>query len=65
MERQKKYEQELEEMRQRLEKRPLLFERVPGSSAKPSAQASNIDALRNAGLTEDEIHKLNQHSERS
>ena len=60
-ERQRKYDRELEEMRQRVENRPLLLERVPGASAgRHTAQATT---MTKAGLTEEEIQKLNHNLE--
>ena len=58
-EQQEKYQQELEEMRQRLEGRPLLMERVSLDSARRSAEAKYTAALKKAGLSDDEIRGLN------
>lgn len=60
-ERQRKYDRELEEMRQRVENRLLLLERVPGASAgRHSAQATT---MTKAGRTEEEIQELNHNLE--
>ena len=57
-EQQEKYQQELEEMRRRLEGRPLLMERVSLDGARSSAEAKYTAALKKAGLSDDEIRGL-------
>ncbi|XP_071835148.1 uncharacterized protein [Apostichopus japonicus] len=50
--RQKEYERELQEMMERIESRPLLFERESQHNAQKRAERQYIEALRSAGLDE-------------
>ena len=59
-ERQEKYQQELEEMKRRLETRPLLFKQASLDLARRSAEAKYVATLRKAGLSDEEIQSLNQ-----
>lgn len=57
---QEKYFQQLEQMRQRVKVRPLLFEQASLTAARQSAEAKYLAALKKAGLSEEEIQALNQ-----
>ncbi|XP_044516616.1 protein FAM161A isoform X3 [Gracilinanus agilis] len=62
-ERMKEYLQELEEIEQRLKKRPLLFERVAQNNARLSAEKHYSNCLRKLGLCEALISATGQNAE--
>ena len=52
------YNQQLEEMKKRVENRPLLFERASQVNAVRSAEGKYLAALRRAGMNEKQIEEL-------
>ncbi|XP_007437000.1 protein FAM161A [Python bivittatus] len=58
--RMKEYLQELEEMEERVEKRPLLLEQATQKNARLAAEKHYSDVLRELGLCEDFISKKGQ-----
>uniref|UniRef100_F7EIP1 Protein FAM161A n=1 Tax=Monodelphis domestica TaxID=13616 RepID=F7EIP1_MONDO len=62
-ERMKEYLQELEEIEQRLKKRPLLFERVAQNNARLSAEKHYSNALRKLGLCDALISTTGKNAE--
>lgn len=59
-ERQELYRRQLEEMKQKVEARPLLLEQASLTSVRKSAEAKYIAALKKAGLSEEEIQALSK-----
>jgi protein FAM161A len=57
-ERKAEYRRELEEMEERLNRRPFLFERESQINARRAAQLKYTRALKNAGLDDDMIDQL-------
>lgn len=58
MRRREEYKQTLSEMKERLENRPLLFERASQVNARKSAEGKYTAALRRAGLKDEQIEEL-------
>ena len=58
MQRREEYKQTLSEMKERLENRPLLFERASQVNARKSAEGKYTAALRRAGLKDEQIEEL-------
>lgn len=56
--RKEEYQRELQEMQERLEKRPLLFERQAQASARRTAERKYADILRSAGVDEGLVESL-------
>ena len=54
------YKKELQAMKQRVASRPLVFEQVSRDVAKRAAEAKYTEALKRAGLSDDEIKSLNK-----
>ena len=47
-------------MKQRVASRPLVFEQVSRDAAKRAAETKYTEALKKAGLSDDEIKSLNK-----
>ena len=58
VQRREEYKQRLSEMRERLESRPLLFERTSQVNARKSAEGKYMAALKRAGLNDEQIEEM-------
>ena len=58
VQRREEYKQRLSDMKERLESRPLLFERASQVNACKSAEGKYTAALRRAGLKDEQIKEL-------
>ena len=58
VQRTEEYKQRLSEMKERLESRPLLFERASQVNAHKSAEGKYTAALKRAGLSDEQIEEL-------
>ena len=58
VQRREEYKQRLSDMKERLESRPLLFERASQVNARKSAEGKYTAALRRAGLKDEQIKEL-------
>lgn len=56
--RREEYKQRLLEMKERLESRPLLFERASQVNARKSAEGKYTAALKRAGLNDEQIEEM-------
>ena len=59
-ERRERYQEKLGEMQERVQSRPLLLEQASRLTARRTAEAKYIAALKKAGLSDEEIQALNQ-----
>ena len=59
-----RYHSQLEQMRQRIEARPLLLEKLALDAARHSTEAKYEAALKSAGLSEQEIQALSKDEEK-